>query len=92
MEGLTEYLLNGPLRLLEPSDQAIFQIRLAQGMADVSRPLRLLYGDRGDFETWLTRFFEIVAKAYAARPLDLRTLNLQRVHQPDWFQKAGMIG
>lgn len=92
MEGLIEYLLNGPLRLLEPPDQAIFQIRLAQGLADVRRPLRLLYGDRDDFEAWLNRFFEIVAKAYVARPLDLRTLDLQRVHQPDWFQKADMIG
>lgn len=92
MDEVYENLLDGPLRLLEPLEQEIFQIRLAQGMGDVLRPLRQLYGDRDDFETWLDHFLEIVGKAYAARPSSLRHLDLQRIHQPDWFQKSNMIG
>ncbi|HRQ41025.1 MAG TPA: alpha-amylase family protein [Chloroflexota bacterium] len=92
METITKTLEQGPLRLLEPLEQEIFQLRLEQGWQDVVRPLRLLYGARPDFETWLGRFLEITAKAYAARPSDLRHLDLQRVHQPDWFQRPDMIG
>ncbi len=92
LETIAKTLEQGPLRLLEPLEQEIFQLRLEQGWADVVRPLRLLYGDRPDFETWLGRFLEITAKAYAARPSDLRHLDLQRVHQPDWFQRPDMVG
>lgn len=89
---LIKALEQGPLRLLEPLEQEIFQLRLEQGWADVLRPLRLLYGDRADLGTWIGRLFEITAKAYAARPSDLRHLDLQRVHQPDWFQHSDMVG
>ena len=92
MNEVSERLLAGPLREMEPLDQEIFQIRLAQGLGDVIRPLRLLYGDRDDFDTWLGHLLEIVGKAYAARPLALRHLDLERVHQPDWFQQAYMMG
>lgn len=90
--ALFETLIDGPLRLLEPLEQEIFQIRLEQGYEDVLRPLTQLYGERADFETWVGRLFEIVGKGYAARPSDLRQLDLKRVHQPDWFQKANMMG
>ncbi len=92
MDEVLERLLDGPLRLLEPLEQEIFLIRLEQGLDDVLRPLRLLYGDREDFAAWVGKFLDIVGKAYAERPSSLRHLDLQRVHQPDWFQKSGMIG
>lgn len=92
LETIAKTLEQGPLRLLEPLEQEIFRLRLEQGWEDVLRPLRLLYGARPDFETWLHHFLEITAKAYAARPSDLRHLDLQRVHQPDWFQRPDMIG
>ncbi len=79
-------------RLLEPSEKEIFQIRLEQGWEDALRPLSQLYGQRDDFEMWLGRFLNIVGRAYAERPSSLRHLDLQRVHQPDWFQKADMVG
>ncbi|NJN54182.1 MAG: hypothetical protein HC804_05125 [Anaerolineae bacterium] len=78
--------------MLEPLEQEIFGLRLEQGWDDVHRPLRLLYGNRPDFETWINHFIEITAKGYAARPSDLRHLDLQRVHQPDWFQHSDMVG
>jgi amylosucrase len=77
---------------MQPLEQEIFRLRLAQQWPDVVRPLRLLYGERADFDDWLGRFLNLVAHGYAARPADLRQLDLVRVHQPDWFQQPGMLG
>lgn len=92
MNEVMQRLMDGPLRLLEPLDQEIFQIRLEQGWEDVKRPLRQLYGQREDFEVWVGQFLDIVARAYAERPFALRHLDLKRIHQPDWFQKSEMLG
>lgn len=92
MDEVIERLMDGPLRLLEPLDQEIFQIRLEQGLDDVLRPLQKLYGQRDDFEAWVGQLLDIVARAYAKRPFALRHLDLQRIHQPDWFQKSEMMG
>ena len=92
IEKLFEHLLDKPLRLLEPLEQEIFQVRLEQGAADVLRPLTQLYGHRNDCEAWLNRFLEIAGKAYAKRPSDLKLLDQKRLLQPDWFQKPDMLG
>jgi amylosucrase len=85
-------LLQGPLRMMEATDQEIFRIRFEQHIPDLLRPLKLLYGDRADFDIWLSRFLSMVAKAYAQRPVELRLLDLKRAFEPDWFQQPGMIG
>jgi len=87
-----ESLLEGPLRGLEPLEQEIFCNRLALFWEDVERPLRLLYGDRPDYETWRDHFLTIVARSYAERPSELRMLDLQRLAEEDWFQLPDMIG
>jgi amylosucrase len=85
-------LLEGPLRELEPLEQEIFCSRLALFWEDIERPLRLLYGDRPDYETWREHFLAMVARRYAERPSELRMLDLQRLAQEDWFQLPEMIG
>jgi amylosucrase len=85
-------LIEGPLRLLEPLEQDIFCSRLALFWEDIERPLRLLYGDRPDYETWRDHFLSIVARSYAARPSDLRMLDLDRLAEEDWFQLPQMVG
>jgi amylosucrase len=80
------------LRDLSPIEQEIFELRLAQHGPDACRPLQALYGDRPDFEACLQQFLTIAAKAYAARPAELRRLDLQRSFAPDWFQQPAMIG
>ncbi|MCP4421876.1 MAG: alpha-amylase [Chloroflexi bacterium] len=85
-------LIEGSLRLLEPLEQEIFRVRLEQGIADILRPLTHLYSDRPDFESWMSHFLEIVAKAYAKRPFDLKLLDQKRLQQPDWFQQSNMLG
>ncbi len=85
-------LQQGPLRELEPLEQEIFRTRLALYLADVERPLRLLYAHLPNYAHWLERFMTIAARAYAARSPDLRLLDLRRTHQPDWFQQPNMVG
>lgn len=91
----TEWLATqsaAPLHGLEPLEQAIFRLRLEQQWEDIVRPLHLLYGQRDDFQQWLAHFLHLTAAAYAARSPELRHLDLQRVHQPDWFQQPNMVG
>jgi amylosucrase len=85
-------LLHEPLRYLDKVDQDIFCLRFEQHITDVLRPLRSLYGHRPDFEAYLARFLDSVARAYADRPADLRLLDLKRSFEPDWFQQSTMIG
>lgn len=85
-------LLTGPLRLLEPLEQDIFRQRLAQFWSDAYRPLQALYGGRAEFDRWLAKFVEILARGYARRPAELRLLDLRRLAEPDWFQRPEMIG
>ena len=85
-------LVQGPLRLMEPLEQAIFCQRVEQFWADAVRPLTRLYASHPHFSTWLARFLHIAARAYAARSSELRLLDLKRLNQPDWFQQSNMIG
>ncbi|MCA9971978.1 MAG: alpha-amylase family protein [Anaerolineales bacterium] len=87
-----ESLQQGPLHALAPLEQDIFRLRVRQHLPDAIRPLRLLYGHQPDFEAWIGRFLTIAARAYAARPADLRLLDLRRVSEPDWFQQSNMVG
>lgn len=80
------------LNKLEPLAQEVFKIRLAQHWPDVVRPLKLLYGSRPDFEQWLQKLLDSVVDGYVSRPGYLRRLDLERIHQPDWFQQPNMIG
>lgn len=80
------------LQGLSPLERKIFQIRYELYLEDVLRPLRLLYGSRPDFDSWLGRFVEIAALGYASRPEQLRLLDLKRTSQPDWFQQSNMVG
>ncbi len=87
-----EALLAGPLAGLEPLEREIFRSRVELYWEDVLRPLRRLYGDRLDFPHWCGRLLAIVADGYAARPAELRLLDLRRQGEPDWFQQSDALG
>lgn len=87
-----ETLVQEPLRTLDQMEQEIFRTRLELYLADVERPLRMLYGDRDDYDLWRDRFLDIVARGYAHRSPELRLLDLRRQTEPDWFQQSDMIG
>jgi amylosucrase len=85
-------ILRGPLRLMDVVEQEIFRIRFELYMADVLRPLQALYGERPDYAQVVLKCLDIVARAYAKRPGDLRLLDISRATEPDWFQRSGMLG
>lgn len=89
---LIDQLLDGPLHDMELLEQQIFRLRFAQHLPDVIRPLRRLYGQREDFDTWLTRYLHLVAQTYVNRSPELRLHDLKRVSEPDWFQQPDMVG
>ena len=91
-QKLLDGLLRGPLRSMGPLEQAIFRIRFDLHLPDVVRPLNALYGGRADFIAQLANLLAIAARAYAARPEELRLLDLRRAGEPDWFQQPGMVG
>lgn len=80
------------LRLLEPFEQKLFELRVRQYWGDVQRPLRALYGTHPQYTQWLRHYLKLIATAYANRPKALHQLDLQRMSQPDWFQQSNMIG
>lgn len=90
--ALWERLLTGPLRDLEPLEQEIFRARFELFWDDVVRPLKILYGQHDDYDFWRDRLFEVVARGYAARPSELRMLDVRRQTRPDWYQESTMLG
>lgn len=68
------------------------QQRWAAWQEDVMRPLRLLYGERADFEQWVARSLQVVEEQWAARSAELRALDEQRLLTPDWFLQPNHVG
>ncbi len=82
----------GTLDALEPLERDIFRARVELYWPDVVRPLRKLYGDLPDFDELADRLLQIAARGYAARPAELRLLDLRRQGEPDWFQRPDQVG
>lgn len=89
---MTITINNAPLKKLTKTEREIFHGRVAQQLPDAHYTLSQLYGDRPDFDEWLQKFLDIVTRAYAQRPAELRLLDIQRTQQPDWYQRADQIG
>ena len=74
------------------SDDDIFTLRFDRGAPDLWPMLETLYGGHPDYETFRTNLQTALRKGWAARPVDLKRLDMQRDLQPDWFQRPGMAG
>jgi amylosucrase len=74
------------------ADQQIFQLRNARSAPDLDPMLEALYGQHPDYAAFRADLAEALAEAWAARPADLKLLDLQRDLEPDWFQRADMAG
>ncbi len=70
----------------------IFDLRLERSAADLWPMLDQLY--RGDPRYGQMRkdLLAAMRKSWAQRPADLKTLDLQRDLEPDWFQRPDMVG
>jgi amylosucrase len=69
------------------SDAALFDLRWARGLRDLAGPLARLYGDRPEV---LDRLQEMLRGHWAARPDELKALDLARDLDPDWFLSEKM--
>jgi amylosucrase len=74
------------------ADDEIFALRLDRSAPDLWPMLEALYGNRPDYDAFRTALLKALKKAWAARPADLKRLDLRRDLQPDWFQRADMAG
>ncbi|MGV8952909.1 MAG: alpha-amylase family glycosyl hydrolase, partial [Cypionkella sp.] len=73
-------------------DELIFDLRRARSAPDLEPMLQALYGDHPSYATFRQDLDKALAEAWKARPADLKTLDLQRDLEPDWFQRADMAG
>lgn len=82
---------------LEPTlsaleDRDLFLKRLQQHFPTVFRHLYDLYGGQYDFFYHLEQILINLATLFAARPADLKALDLTREADPMWFQSEKMLG
>ncbi len=70
----------------------IFELRLARSAPDLWPMLEALYGHRPDFPAFCEKLLAVLRDGWAARPADLKRLDLQRDLEPDWFQRSDRAG
>ena len=81
--------LLAPLTLAE---QHLFEARLARRFEDLHEGLEPVYGQRADFADVLERLLRTLARGWIARPEALKTLDIERDLDPEWFQHESMLG
>lgn len=70
----------------------IFDLRLARSAPDLWPMLERLYGAEPGYAELVANLQAEMRSAWKARPTDLKTLDLQRDLEPDWFQRPDMLG
>ena len=73
-------------------DAVVFDLRMARSAPDLWPMLQALYGAHPGYDSFCAALKAEMAEAWAARPDDLKRLDLQRDMEPDWFLRAGMAG
>ncbi len=77
---------------LKGRDRDLFSLRLERYFQNLFDGLAPIYGEREDFEAFLTRLLVRMAETYRERPEALKQLDIERDLTPDWFQREGMVG
>jgi amylosucrase len=80
------------IEALLPRDRGAFLLRLERYWQDLHDGLLPPYGARSDFDARLADLVRLLAASFAARPEDLKLLDLERNLTPDWFQSEKRIG
>jgi amylosucrase len=73
-------------------DDEIFVLRLARSAEDLWPMLDALYGQRADYPAFREALLAALRKGWKDRPTDLRSLDLKRDLEPDWFQRSDRAG
>ena len=74
------------------ADDQIFELRLARSAPDLWPMLEALYGAQPGYAALKADLTGILQSAWAARPADLKLLDLKRDLEPDWFLRSDMAG
>jgi amylosucrase len=74
------------------TDEVVFDLRYARSHDDLWSMLDELYGENPGFDAFRERLDAALRAGWAARPADLKRLDLRRDLEPDWFQRPGMNG
>ncbi len=77
---------------LDERDIELFTLRVRRWWPDLAESWASVYGGRPDGSTGLERLIRTLAHRYRDRRPALRTLDLERLLRPDWFQDPSMIG
>ena len=70
----------------------IFDLRLARSANDLWPMLDKLYGTDLRYPDMRDALLDAMRRSWKARPSDLKTLDLERDLEPDWFQRPNMLG
>ncbi|WP_461163980.1 amylosucrase [Arthrobacter sp. R4-81] len=73
-------------------DWTDFERRFGRHFSDLSRLFHSLYGSRRDFQDQLTSLLLEIARSWKERPADLKTIDVEREGNSDWFQSNRMLG
>jgi amylosucrase len=71
---------------------AAFMARAERHLPALDAELRKLYGGRDDYDGFLVDLLALAARHWRQRSASLKTLDLQRESDPDWFQSERMLG
>lgn len=85
-------LARAELAGLPPRDAELFEVRLARWWDDLEQAWTPIYGTHPDGAAALARLIRLLAHRYRERPDPLKSLDLRRSLQPDWFQEPEIIG
>jgi amylosucrase len=95
-EQLSHSLLNDILNNIEPKiakqDLRYFYTRLGANFYAIHSLFEKLYGGREDFEEQAQQLVERMAKQYISRPDKLRTLDIERELDYNWFLSQKWVG
>jgi amylosucrase len=70
----------------------LYDLRAARSAPDLWPMLERLYGGHPDLAAMSASLRDEMARAWKARPADLKRLDLQRDLEPDWFLRPDMVG
>ncbi len=74
------------------SDDDLFALRLDRSAPDLWPMLEGLYGQHPGYDGFRSNLKAALHQGWAARPADLKRLDMQRDLEPDWFQRPRMAG
>ncbi|SMY06936.1 alpha-amylase family protein [Flavimaricola marinus] len=70
----------------------IFDLRFERSASDLLPMLDALYSGHPEYKATRQELIDEMRKAWKQRPADLKTLDLKRDLEPDWFQRPDMVG